>query len=52
MSYFLNFATKCYLLNVKYRPAIKLYIAQTAVVSIFDGVAQMPQTSTNSFIQA
>ncbi len=41
-----------YPLNVKYRPARKLYTAQTAVVNIFDGVAHTPHTSTNSFIQA
>ena len=45
------FCLKNYLPNVKYRPARKLYTAHTAVVSIFDGVAHIPQTSTKNFMQ-
>ena len=36
------FSSIFYPLNVKYRPTRKLYIAQTAVVSIFAGVAHTP----------
>ena len=37
--------------NVKYFAAMKLYMVDTAVVIILDGVGQMPICSTKNFMQ-